>query len=474
MDCEASVGAAEAGGRWLGLDRRWWVLAVVGSGTFMSALDTSIVSVALPAIGHATGAILSTLEWVVLAYLLAVSSTLLVFGRLADLHGRRRIYLCGQVGFALGSLLCALARGVGPLVAARAFQGLGASMVFALSPAVLIGAFPAAERGRALGLQATMTYLGMSIGPGLGGWLTEHLGWPAVFLVNVPVGAVMIAVSLRALPRDPPRDRAAAPFDALGAGLLAAALAGLLLAASQGPARGWGDPWVVALAAGAALAGVAFVGVERRRLHPALDVSLFRSFAFSASTAAAFLCYACTAAVNLTAPFLLVRSYGLPESRAGLLLMVVPLGMLLLTAAAGHLSDRVGVRLPSTLGMVLLTGGALALSRASPAAGAAGFVPGALAIGLGNGLFTAPNNSAIMGAAPLPRRGVAGAVLAAARTAGFACGTALAAIVSGARLRALGTATPAVVAEGARACFQGIVVMGVAAAVLCALRRGAR
>jgi EmrB/QacA subfamily drug resistance transporter len=439
---------------------------VVGSGTFMSALDTSIVNVALPAIGHATGASLATLEWVVLAYMLTVSCTLLLFGRLADLHGLRRVYMLGQACFALGSLACGLSGRIGWLVPARMFQGLGASMVFALSPAVLIGAFPGEERGRALGLQATMTYLGMSIGPGLGGWLTERFGWHAIFLVNVPIGAVMLGLSSRVLGRDGGRSRGAMPpFDSAGVAWSALCLLGLLLAMSLGPDLGWGHAAVLLLLALAGGAGAAFLRREGRLEHPALDIGLFRNRVFSGSTLAAFLCYSCTAAVNFASPFLLIRGFGLAEGRAGLFLMAVPLGMLSLTAAAGRLSDRVGVRIPATLGMVLLSLGAFTVASAGPARGLHTFLAGALAIGMGNGLFTAPNNSAIMGAAPAARRGVAGAVLAAARTTGFACGTGLAGIVLASRLRSLGPGAPAAIVPAAHACFVAVGLLGALAAV---------
>jgi EmrB/QacA subfamily drug resistance transporter len=452
-------------------ERKWWTLAVVGLGTFMSALDTSIVNIALPAIGHATGAPLSTLEWVVLAYLLVLTGTLLVFGRLADVHGKRRIYMTGQALFVVGSLLCGISGQIGLLVGSRALQGLGASMLLALSPAVLIGAFPAEERGRALGLQATMTYLGLSIGPALGGWLTEHLGWPFIFLVNVPIGLVMMALSSRVLAREPRRARGEAPpFDTLGAALMAWALLASLFALSHGQRLGWGHPLITGLLAAAAAGWATFVAVERRTEHPALDVRLFSSWTFSASTLAAFLCYSCTAAVNFTAPFLLIRACGLPESRAGLALMAIPVAMLLLTAPSGYLSDRIGVRIPATTGMAALSAGALMLARVGPGHAVGAFLPGALVIGVGAGLFTAPNNSAIMGAAPQQRRGVAGAVLAAARTSGFALGTAVAGAIYAARLASLRSLAPGAVAAAVHACL--FVVAGVAAfaALLSALR----
>ena len=470
-ELRVSVGDRAVDRLWLGMDRKWWTLVVVGSGTFMSALDTSIVNIALPAIGHSTGAPLDTLEWVVLAYLLAVTGTLLVFGRIADVHGKRRIYMAGQVLFAVGSLLCGVSGRIGPLVASRVLQGLGASMILALSPAVLIGAFPAEERGRALGLQATMTYLGLSIGPALGGWLTEHLGWPAIFLVNVPIGLAMVTLSSHALVKEARPEHGSTPlFDVAGAALMAAALSALLFALSHGQRLGWTQPLIAGLLVASAAGWVAFVMVERRTDHPALDVGLFSSWTFSASTLAAFLCYSCMAAVNLTAPFLLIRACGLSASRAGLVLMAIPLAMLAFTAPSGYLSDRVGVRLPATAGMVAFSAGALLLLRVAPGNGVQAFLPGALAVGVGAGLFTAPNNSAIMSAAPpaTPRR--AGAVLTAARTSGFAFGTASAGAIYAARIEAQHASAPAAVAAAVHACLWAVAAVALVGAALSALR----
>jgi len=174
-----------------------------------------------------------------------------------------------------------------------------------------------------------MTYLGLSIGPALGGWLTEHLGWPAIFLVNVPIGLAMVTLSSQALVKEAlPEHGSTPPFDVAGAALMAAALSALLFALSHGQRLGWTQPLIAGLLAVSAAGWVAFVMVERRTDHPALDVGLFSSWTFSASTLAAFLCYCCMAAINLTAPFLLIRACGLSASHAGLVLMAVPLAML--------------------------------------------------------------------------------------------------------------------------------------------------
>lgn len=410
-----------------GTAQKWWTLAVIGSGTFMSALDTSVVNVALPVIQKTTHSPVSTVEWVILIYLITVSSSLLVFGRLADLHGKRRIYITGQLTFVFGSLCCGLSGRIGLLILSRAVQAVGAAMIFALSPSILIGAFPASERGRALGMQATMTYLGMSIGPGLGGFLTQHFGWPAIFFINIPVGLCMTAVAARVL--RPDRQALGQPFDPAGASTMAVALASLLFVLSKGADLGWRHPLILGLIGVAACSGVAFILIERRSPHPALDLTLFRNRTFTASVLAAYLCYLSTASISFLMPFYLLSAVGYSPSHAGTLMMAVPLAMMVLTGPSGHLSDRVGVRVPATVGMGVMACAAALLGGVRPGVGSGYIVTYLMLAGAGAGLFTAPNNSAIMGSAPKDRRGVAGAILAAARTVGFASGVAMAGMI---------------------------------------------
>jgi MFS family permease len=343
-------------------------------------------------------------------------------------------------------------------------------MMFALSPGILVAAFPAAGRGRALGLSATLTYLGMSIGPGLGGFLTQHFGWPAIFLINVPIGFGMWLLAARTLrPERPPGSQ---PFDPAGAITLAIGLAALLLALSKGGDLGWGHPWIRVMAGTGVAALAGFVIIERRLAHPALDLGLFASRRFSASMAAAGLCYLCFAALQFLMPFFLLHGAGLAPARAGLYMMAVPLGMMSVSAASGHLSDKVGVTLPATAGMLLVAAGLGSLGWIAPAWPPRWIVAALAMAGVGAGLFTAPNNSAIMGAAPGNRQGVAGALLAAARTVGFAAGVALAGLIYAAALRNAADVTPAVVTWGVQ---QGLRVTAVAALLgaACSLLRGA-
>ena len=425
MRSEAGTFRDECGG--LGTSHKWWTLAVIGSGTFMSALDTSVVNVALPIIGTTTHSPVSTIEWVILAYLITVSSSLLVFGRLADIYGKRRIYMVGLFVFVLGSLCCGLSGKVGCLILARIAQAVGAAMIFALSPSLLISAFPGGERGRALGMQATMTYLGVAVGPGVGGFLTQHFGWPTIFYMNVPVGLCAIIVARKVL--QPDGQGTGQPFDPVGASAMGVALAALLFVLSKGRDLGWGHPLIAGLAALAACAAVAFVVCERRTAHPALDLRLFQNRRFSASVLAAYLCYLSSASVSFLMPFYLLSAAGYSASHAGLMMMSVPLGMMALTGPSGFFSDKVGVRLPSTVGMAVMAAG-LGLLGGVRLADSAGHLVGCLAlVGVGAGLFTAPNNSAIMGSVPSNRQGVAGAILAAARTVGFASGVALSGLI---------------------------------------------
>ena len=406
---------------------KWWTLAVVGSGSFMAALDGSVVNVALPIIARATHSAVSTVEWVILVYLITASASLLLFGRLADIHGQRAIYMAGQLVFVLGSLCCGLSGAIGFLIASRALQAVGAAMIFALSPAILISAFPANERGRALGLQATMTYLGLAVGPGLGGLLTQHFGWPSIFLINIPVGLAMWAVACKTLHPDGKREEQ--PFDPVGALTMAVALAALLLVLSKGGDLGWRHPLIAGLAALAVGAGAVFIRTERRSAHPALDLGLFQDRRFTASVLAAYLCYVSMSATQFLLPFYLLSAAGYSASRAGLLLMAVPLAMISVTGPSGIFSDKVGVRLPATLGMTLMALGMSLLGGLQRTYGPGHIAAGLAVVGVGVGMFTAPNNSAIMGSVPRNRQGVAGALLAAARTMGFASGVALAALV---------------------------------------------
>ena len=411
-----------------GLDRKWWVLIAVGVGSFMSALDGSVVNTILPIVSRDFRAGVATIEWVVTVYLLVVSGLLLSFGRLGDMRGHKPVYVSGFVLFVAGSALSGLASGAAMLIVSRGLQAVGGAMLLANAPAILTGAFPAAQRGRALGMQATMTYLGLTAGPSLGGWLATRLSWRAVFYINVPVCLLAIALSLAFVPRDAPLEHAK-HFDLAGALTFIVGLVSLLLALNQGESWGWLSAPTLLLLALSVAALVAFVYLERRNSDPMLDLSLFRTRLFSAATASAVLNYICLYSILFIMPFYLIQGHGLSPAQAGLLLTAQPLIMAIVAPISGTLSDRVGSRTPGTLGMLILAGGLLLLSRLGPASPLAYIALGLAICGLGTGIFISPNSSALMGAAPRNRQGVASGIMATARSVGMVLGVGLAGAV---------------------------------------------
>lgn len=406
------------------IERKWLVLVAISIGTYMSALDGSVVNTILPVVTTYFKTDVATVECVVTTYLLVVSALLLTVGRLGDMRGNKIIYLAGFGVFIIGSALCGLAPSPALLISARGLQAIGAAMLFAISPAILTKNFPARQRGQALGVQGTMTYLGLTTGPFFGGWLADNFGWHSVFFVNVPIGLLAMSLSLAVIPVDRPAGEHER-FDWAGAATFAVGLTGLLFALDQGHNLGWLSPAILGTLAGAlALIGL-FIGLERRVQAPMLDLGLFKHRVFAVSTVSPILNYICLYSVTFVLPFFLILARGLSAAQAGLILAAQPLVMAVTAPFSGSLSDRVGSRIPTTLGMSLLASGLSVLSlmrRTSPL----GLTVAGLAIcGLGTGLFVAPNNSALMGAAPPTKQGIAAGVLALARNVGMALGIGL-------------------------------------------------
>ena len=406
------------------IETKWLVLVAVGIGTFMSALDGSVVNTVLPVITEYFHSDVVTIEWVVTVYLLVVSGLLLSFGRLGDLLGNTAVYLWGFVIFVAGSALSGLSPAPVYLIAARAFQALGAAMLFANSPAILTKTFPASQRGQALGLQGTMTYLGLTTGPFLGGWLADTFSWHAVFFINLPVGLLALWLSWRVIPQDVPAEREE-QFDLTGAFTFIAGLVALLLGLNQGDQWGWLSPLTLGLIIGSFVILAIFVRIEYRAPAPMLDLSLFRRRLFNMAAISPLLNYICVYGVTFLMPFYLIQGRGLSAAQAGLILTAQPLVMALMAPFSGTLSDHIGSQIPSTLGMLILSVGLFLLSRMTTASPFTSAILGLAVAGLGVGLFVAPNNSALMGAAPRSRQGIASGVLALARNVGMVLGIGL-------------------------------------------------
>lgn len=447
------------------LDRKWGVLIAIGTGSFMAALDGSVVNTILPIVRGAFQSEVSAIQWVVTIYLLTLSGLLLTFGRLGDLRGHKSVYVWGFGLFVLSSALCGAAWSVTALVVFRALQAVGGAMLASNAPAIVTGNFPPQERGRAIGLASTMTYLGLTVGPSLGGWLTQAFGWRTVFYINVPVGALALTLSLLFIPKDSPAD-GGQRFDLPGAAAFLAGLTSLLLGLNKGADWGWGSPAVLGLLVGALLLLGIFVLIERRSPAPMLDLNLFRVPLFSTATAAAVLNYICIYSIIFLMPFYLIQGRGLNPAQAGLLLTAQPVIMAIAAPLSGALSDRIGSRGPGMIGMGLLAAGLFVLAGLGSGSGLWLAALGMAVAGSGTGTFIAPNTSALLGSAPKSRQGVASAVQATARNFGMVLGVGLAGAIFTTRLA---QNSPEALFEGVSMGFlaaAGVAVLGIAASAL--------
>jgi len=407
---------------------KWVVLALSGTAAFMTTLDSSIVNIGLPSIAHTFGvALAGSIEWVLIGYLVVIAAVLLSLGRLADMLGRKPLFLAGLAVFTLGSALCGAAPSLGALIAARCFQGLGAAAIFSVNIAMITRSFPAGERGRALGLNAILVALGVSVGPTVGGILTQYLSWRWIFYVNLPIGAIVILAAWRLLTERPHLERQ--QFDLPGAALLAIGLAALTLGLSFGQEWGWASLRLLAsiVIALAALAGAAWV--ERRVPAPVLDPVLLRNQVFVLANVSFMICMLALFAVGFLLPFYFEELWGYDTLRSGLLLTPLPLTLAVVAPVAGALSDRVGSRWLAPLGLAIACAGLLLLSGLTQASSIAYLVVCLIVTGIGQGLFQSPNARAIMGAAPPHEQGAASGILATGRVIGQSLSVAVAGAV---------------------------------------------
>lgn len=406
---------------------KWSVLAIVAIGVFMATLDASIVNISLPKISLYFRVPLSGMvEWVIIAYLIVISSILLTLGRLSDMIGRKAIWVIGLFVFTVSSISCGVAPSLVFLVVSRAFQGIGGAMIMSVGPAMITRAFRAGERGRALGFLGTVVAVGTSAGPTLGGIITQAFSWRWIFYINVPIGIIGIITTVRFL-SEPIRPRGAGKqFDPAGAVLLSISMVLLMLAMTFGQEIGWLSASIIGLFAAAAVSLAAFVHFEKRVAHPIVDLSIFRNRLFSASLVSSLLSFLSLFAVMFLMPFYLEELLALQPDHAGLLLTAVPLTISLVAPVSGWLSDRYGSRVLSSVGLTVATAGLFFLGRLTQSTSLSGIIWPLIVTGFGQALFQSPNNNAIMSSVPENRIGIASGLLATVRVLGQGFSVALA------------------------------------------------
>ncbi len=402
--------------------RKWYVMAAVAMGIFLATIDGSIVNVALPTLVEALDTDFAIIQWVVLSYLLTVTTLLATVGRLADMYGKKPLYTAGFVVFTLGSLFCGLAPTAGWLIAARIFQGVGAALLLALGLAILTEAFPPTERGRALGIGGAIVSIGIVLGPTLGGLIIENVSWHWIFFVNVPIGIVGGFMAWRYVPATHPGGDQ--QFDIAGAALLFVSLLTLLLGLTNGQREGFLSPLSVGLFIVSVVSFVLFLVVEWRHPQPIIELRLFRSRMFSVNLITGFLVFVGLGS-TLLIPFYLEGVLGYDVQQVGFLLAVVPISLGIVAPLSGALSDRMGSRPITVAGLAVVVIAYLSLSTLRIDSTAVDFMWRYALIGVGVGLFQSPNNSSIMGAVPRERLGIASGLLAITRSLGQTVGIAV-------------------------------------------------
>jgi EmrB/QacA subfamily drug resistance transporter len=388
----------------------------------LATIDSSIVNVALPTLVRELHADFPIVQWVVLAYLLVLTTLMLAVGRLADMHGKKIIFTSGFAVFTIGSVMCGLSTGIYALIAFRGLQAVGAAMILALSNAIITEAFPPAERGRALGISGTMVSIGIVVGPTLGGILISSLSWRWIFFVNLPVGVIGVLLAQRYVPSIKPRGNQ--KFDWKGIGVFVSGLVAFLLSLTWGQRIGFTDGRVIALMGiGLSCAGFFFF-IESRTDQPVIQLGLFRNRDLSVGIVTGFLTFVAIAGTTLLMPFFLENMLGYETRQVGFMLAVVPIAMGLVAPLSGAMSDRIGSRPITIAGLLVLAVGYFGLSRMEGSISTGQFLFRFLPIGLGMGIFQSPNNSAIMGSSPSNKLGVISSLLAITRTLGQTTGIA--------------------------------------------------
>lgn len=404
---------------------RWALLAVCCLSMFLVGLDTTVVNVGLPAIGRGLGADVRSLEWTVDAYTIVLAGLLISSGALADRFGRRRVFRSGLAVFGAASLVCALAPSVGWLVAARAVQGVGASMLSPVALAIVVNAMPdPRERARAIGVWAAVFGLSMAVGPVTGGALLAGAGWRSLFWVNVPV--VLLALLLSAVFVPESRGARARRPDLPGQALLAVVVAAGVGVLIEGPRIGWTSPAALAGYLLVALAGALFVRVEARRPEPLMDLRLFRSPQFGGAVLGAVAVFVALNVTLLLNTLYLQHARGFTPLAAGTATLPMAVGATLCAPWSGRLVGRIGPRLPLALAGLSILAGGLCLAALDGRTGLALLLTAYLLIGVGFGFANAPITNTAVGGLPPARAGVAGAITSTARQIGAALGIAVA------------------------------------------------
>ena len=405
-------------------NRKWWTLAALSFALFMIMLDNTIVNVALPSIQRDLDIGISELEWVVTGYALSFAVLMLTGGKLADMYGRRRVFLLGLAVFSLSSLACGLAGSADLLIGARVAQGVGAAFMMPATLSIISATFPPRERGAALGTWAGVSAVALAIGPLVGGLITEHISWHWIFYVNVPVGVLAIVATLVIVPesRDPSHEQR---LDVPGLLVSGAGLLALAYALIEGNHSGWSSPTILSLFAIAAVALVAFVLLELHQRLPMMDLSLFRQGTFAGANIVALLVSLAMFGVFFFVSLYMQNILGYSAVEAGATFLPMTVLIILVAPIAGKASDRFGSRWLMATGMTLVASSLLLYARLEAGSSFWDVLPGLVTGGIGMAMSMSPMTAAALSAVPVDKAGVGSGILNTFRQVGGALGIAI-------------------------------------------------
>jgi len=403
---------------------KWAILIIVILSTFMSALDGSIVNVALPKMARALHVETSNIQLVPIIYLIIITGTVLIFGRLGDIYGKTKMFRFGLGLFTFGSLLCGLTSSFALLLAARVIQASGAAGTMANSQGIIAETFPANERGRALGLSGTAVALGSLVGPGLGGIIVGAGRWEYIFLINVPIGLIVLYFASKLLAKG--HKTAQGKLDGAGAVLIMLTIVPLFMAISEGLNRGYTDPMILAGFFVSIISFFLFIKLEKKSQNPLVQLQIFENKLFSLSVFCGFITFVAMFCSNIILPFYLQDVMSYSPQHAGLILMAYPLILMVASPFSGHLSDKMGSEILTFLGLVLTSLGLFFMSSLNEHSALSTMIILIATMSLGMGLFQSPNNALIMSTVSRDKLGIAGSINALVRNMGMVCGISLA------------------------------------------------
>ncbi len=402
---------------------RWLVLVAIGLFTFMSTLDGSIVNIALPVMSKDMHIPMNQTEWIVSIYLMTVCACLPLFGKIGDSIGKIKIFRIGTITFVLGSLLCGVFHTFELILLSRVIQAIGASMTMSTNTGIITEVFPLSERGRALGMIGAFVSLGSIMGPGLGGVILAQFSWEYIFLINVPIGILTILLGQKVLPKD--STKSGAKIDFIGFMLFATIILTLFGGIFIGQELGYTHTSPVLLIIIALITMVIFYRIETKKNNPLIQFSLFKNKVFTLSLLTASMIFVTNFFTNVVIPFYLQNTRGYSASFAGILMMVVPFTMIIGSPVSGYITDKVGAKLLTFVGLILITISQLLYLTLGEQTSLIFFVFASIFVGLGNALFQAPNNTLVMSNVEKKDLGVAGSLNSLARNLGMVVGISL-------------------------------------------------